>query len=91
MEQIQSKSFKRAVAVIAGLALPVLNSKLGLGLSSEEVVAGITLVGGYILQSAVNDMHARAAGVEAAAKVTTTADAIAAMKAAGEEGREVSK
>lgn len=91
METLKSKSMKRLAALVAGVALPILNRKLGLELTPDEVVASVTLIGGYILQSVVNDMSARNAGVKAAAEVKTPSDAIAIMKQLGDEGREVSK
>lgn len=62
----------RLAALVAGIAMPFVNALLGrLGMPSvteAELIGLETLVGGYIVQSAANAMHARhvAAAAEAA-------------------------
>ena len=70
MEFLKSDTFRRILAGLVGVVLPVLNKKLGLDIPQEQVVAAIGLVAVYIAQSVANAMHAR--HVEA---VTTGAEA----------------
>ncbi len=58
--------------------LPLLNQKLGLEIPSEQVVATLTVILGYILQSAA--VSAKKAGVAAAVKVATIEDAKAVFE-----------
>ena len=69
LDFLKSDTFRRMVAGLVGVALPLLNAKLGLNIPTEQVVAAIVLVGGYIAQSVANSVHARSveAGKAAAA------------------------
>lgn len=90
-EFLKSDSFRRIVAALVGVALPVVNAKLGLNIPSEQVVGALVVVGGYIAQSVANDMHARRAAVEAATNVKTVEEAVAHLKSAGLLGAELKK
>jgi hypothetical protein len=83
MDFLKSDTFRRIIAGLVGLALPVLNQKLNLNIPSEQVVAAIILAAGYIAQSAANTMHARsvAAGTAAVAAVTGVDPAIGLSEA----------
>ncbi len=72
---LASGTFRRAIAALVAVALPVINSKLGLNIPSEQVIAAITAAVGYIAQSMLNEVHARTAGANAAAKVASVEDA----------------
>lgn len=78
---LTSDTMRRIIAALVGLALPVLNQKLGLNIPTEQVIAGLVFVLGYIAQSVANSMHARAiaAGVAASGSVVTPADAAAVI------------
>lgn len=91
MEFLKTGTFRRIIAAAAAVALPILNRKLGLELDPTEVITGVVFLAGYIGQSAVKDIGVQKAAAEAAANVKTVEDAIAAMKAAGLAGKEVSK
>lgn len=65
---LQTGTFRRFLVFGIGLAVVVLNKKLGLDLDASAVIADVTLVLGYVMQSAAkeaSDTHA-AAKVEAA-------------------------
>lgn len=66
-QSLMSATFRRIIAGLVGLVLPILNQKLHLDIPSEQVVAGIILAAGYIAQSAANSIHARAMSAGAAA------------------------
>ena len=81
LDFLKSDTFRRAVAFLIGILLPLLNSKLGLNIPNEQVVSAIVLVAGYIAQSVVNSMHARSvdAGAAAAAAVDDKSKAVAEL------------
>lgn len=72
---LASGTFRRAVAALVAVALPIINSKLGLNIPSEQIIAAIVAAAGYVAQSVGNEMHARNAGDAAAEKVVTVEDA----------------
>lgn len=77
IEFLKSDTFRRAVAAVVGAALPVVNGfvsqKFGITIPAEATVSAVVLLAGYIAQSAVNAMHARAN------PVTTVSDAAAVL------------
>ncbi len=83
MNFLASDTFRRLIAGLVGVALPVINAKLGLNIPSEQVIAAILLVAGYIGQSVANDMHARGVAAKvAAADPTDPAAGLAAVPVA---------
>ncbi len=44
---------RRIAAFLVGLALPVINSKFGLNIPSDQVIAAMALALGYVVQSAI--------------------------------------
>jgi len=81
LEFLKSDTFRRILAALVGLLLPVLNKKLGLDIPPEQVVSAMALMALYIAQSVANTMHARSveAGAAASADVSTKAVAIAEL------------
>lgn len=78
MDFLTSDTFRRAVAGAVGVLLPLLNAKLGLNIPSDQVIAAIMLVAGYIAQSVANSIHARATAK--AAEIKTVDDAMKVLK-----------
>ncbi len=81
LEFLASPTFRRILAAVVGLVLPLLNSKLGLNIPPEQVISAMALMAVYIGQSVANTMHARSveAGAAASADVSTKAVAIAEL------------
>lgn len=84
---MEADSMRRLLVMLLGMALPVLNRKLGLDIPPEQVVGMLTLAGGYVLQSAARSMHS--AQVEAAAQVKTNADVLALLEEMKKKAAEV--
>ncbi len=74
---VASATFRRLAVTGIGLAIPYLNKKFGWNIDSTQVIGILGLVVAYLAQSVTNEMHARTAGVEAAAKINTVDDALA--------------
>lgn len=84
MNPIANSSNRRFLAFVFMLAFGALNKKLGLGLSEVELAELLGFALAYIGQSVAREMKAaKDAGVAAAAKVTTPAEAITAMNGPG--------
>lgn len=78
---IQSDTFRRIVAGLVGVLLPMLNQKLKLEIPTEQVVATITLIAGYIVQSGIkSSAQIKADAHVEASKVNTMAKADAVLK-----------
>lgn len=89
----QDPGMRRFIAAIASMAMPIVNSKLGLGLSHEEVTLIVEAGMGYVLLSNGKEVmvkRAEAAGVTARNSVTK-AEAPAIIDAAIADGKETPK
>jgi hypothetical protein len=74
-EVLNNASLKRFILSLATLATIALNKKMGLQLDPVDIAALASFALGYVIQSATKEV--KMAGVDAAAKVVTKADAVA--------------
>lgn len=78
MDFLKSDTFRRLIAGAVGVLLPLINAKFNLNIPTEQVVASIMLIAGYIAQSTANAIHARS--TEKAAEIATVAQAVPILK-----------
>lgn len=82
LEFLGGSSFKRIVAAVVMVVLPLLNAKLGLDIPSEQVVAAILGIAGYIVQSGMKSAAvAKADSNTEAAAILANGNLIAAKMA----------
>ncbi len=80
MSFLQSDTFRRIIAALVAVALPVVNQKLGLNIPNEQVIAAISFLALYLGQSVANSIHARSvAAAVSAADPTDPAAGLAAV------------
>jgi hypothetical protein len=80
---IATGSLKRIAAFAVGLAIPPLNKQLGIDVPQDQVIAALVFIGGYIVQSMFNSVHARKVGASAEQKIKTADDAVEVLKGDG--------
>ncbi len=84
LEFLQSPTFRRILAALAGVLLPILNQRFGWNIPTEQVVGSIAGLVALIGSSVLNQAHERgtdAAVAIAQVKATGTVDAAAAAPA----------
>lgn len=77
IDLLSNPSLKRLIVTICGAALVALNKRLGLDLSTVDIASITTLAIAFLTQSAIKEV--KLAGVEAAARITTPAEAAAEL------------
>lgn len=87
LEFIRSSTFRRIIAALVAVVVPLLNQKLGMQLDDAQVVAIISAIAVYIAQSGWNagkqtqaDAHVEAANVIAGSSTAAMAAMAAASK-----------
>lgn len=70
---LSSPTFRRILYALVGVALPLINAKMGWNISDAQVIGAMTVVLGLITSSTINQAHARSVEAGAAAAVNPAA------------------